>query len=167
MYFPLEIPLLSPKGFKQNDDWMTEMDHGNRCGISTMCWLGAQSIVMVKNSCLYGGYILVEEMKGVKVWTWSTWEEMRAKLDQDAGRSGVCVLIMFCCKVSLIGFFFFFNIMELVRMDIKLQWVASDNVYFYTFLARNLVLKSGNWRRCRIWDSPPTNVTHSWPYFLL
>jgi len=46
---------------------MTEMDQGNRCGISTMCWLGAQSIVMIKNSCLYGDYILVEEMKGVKV----------------------------------------------------------------------------------------------------
>ena len=26
----------------------------------------------------------------------------RAKLGQDVGRSGVCVLIMFCCKVSLI-----------------------------------------------------------------
>lgn len=71
------------------------------------------------------------------------------------------------CGLRGIGFFFFFNITELVRMDIKLQWVASDNVDFYTFLARNLVLKSGNWRRCRIWDSPPTNVTHSWPYFLL
>ena len=105
---------------------------------------------------------------------------LREKLDQDVGKSGVCVLIMFCCKVSLIQVmilngdvglgeldFFFFNITELVRMDIQLQWVASDNVDFYTFLARNLVLKSGNWRRCRIWESPPTNVTHSWPYFLL
>ena len=27
---------------------------------------------------------------------------LREKLDQDAGKSGVCVLIMFCCKVSLI-----------------------------------------------------------------
>lgn len=67
MYFPLKIPRLYPKGFEQNDDWMTEMDQGNRYGISTMSWLGAQSIVMVKNSCLYGGSILVEEMKGVKV----------------------------------------------------------------------------------------------------
>lgn len=55
---------------------------------------------------------------------------LREKLDQDAGKSGVCVLIMFCCKVSLIQVVilngdvglgelaFFFNITELVRMDI-------------------------------------------------
>lgn len=43
------------------------------------------------------------------------------------------------------------NIMEVVRVDIGLQWVTSDNVDFYILFASSLALKSGNWRRCRVW----------------
>ena len=46
-------------------------------------------------------------------------------------------------------------------MDVKLQWVASGNIDFYTFPARSSALKSDNWRGCRVWGVFPHQcVTH-------
>lgn len=81
--------------------------------------IGAEGIVMDKNSCLYGTSILVQKTKGVKEFVL----EPLGKI-QEVGRSGVWFFVMFGCKASHIQVGMLSK--DMVLVELAFLWPLSE-----------------------------------------